>query len=113
MKKLLPYFLLLFFPLVSFGQAKNYRALADTAFNRHEYYTAAYYYKHIADGTTDEPKSSLPRSSAVKKSVQKRLRLINTLFIAWPNHIVCIKIILMLPYGMPNWLRKHQLLNIR
>jgi len=72
MKKLLPYFLLLFFPLVSFGQAKNYRALADTAFNRHEYYTAAYYYKHIADGTTDEPKSSVPRSSAVKKISSKK-----------------------------------------
>jgi len=71
MKKLLPYILLSFFPAVSFGQAKNFKALADTAFNRHEYYTAAYYYRHIADGTTIESKNSVPLSPNKKSGSKK------------------------------------------
>ncbi|UOE48932.1 OmpA family protein [Mucilaginibacter sp. SMC90] len=71
MKKLLPYFLLSFFPAISFGQAKNYKALADTAFNRHEYYTAAFYYKHIADGTTIESKNSVPLAASRKSGSKK------------------------------------------
>jgi OOP family OmpA-OmpF porin len=74
MKKLLPYLLLSFFPAVSFGQAKNFRALADTAFSRHEYYTAAYYYKHIADGTTIESKNNVPHSSTGKRSTSKKVQ---------------------------------------
>jgi len=72
MKKLLPYFLLSFFPAVSFGQAKNYKVLADTAFNRHEYYTAAYYYKRVIDGTSTESRSSVSHAPSVKKSISKR-----------------------------------------
>ena len=73
MKKLLPYLLLSFFPAVSFGQAKNYRALADTAFNRHEYYAAAYYYKHIIDGTLAESKNSVPFVSNKKSNSKKEI----------------------------------------
>ncbi|WP_162996647.1 OmpA family protein [Mucilaginibacter celer] len=60
MKKLLLYFFLFAFPAVSFGQAsKNYKTLADSAFNRQEYYAAAYYYKHIADAATPSKKEAV------------------------------------------------------
>lgn len=68
MKKFLLYLISLLFPAIGFAQSAGYRALADSAFKRQEYYTAAFYYRHIAEGTTAIVKNGLPANQGAGKS---------------------------------------------
>jgi outer membrane protein OmpA-like peptidoglycan-associated protein len=68
MKKFLLYLISLLFPAIGFAQSPSYRAMADSAFKHQEYYTAAFYYKNIAEGTTAVVKNGLPANSAANKS---------------------------------------------